>query len=108
MEIYQFVHETLLDFYWENHEKVIVTQKKYGVGTDQPLVNLITNEIDLEVKILPYRYNMQDLARKGVLDERFLFTKIPGIYHFNAIEGGPEQVNHWMQKTFEFLKFGYL
>lgn len=102
---FEFVHETLLDFYWENHEKVIATQKKYGVGTDQPLINLITNEIDLEVNILPYQFNMQDLQRKNVLDERFLFTKIPGIYHFNAVPGGEIEVNKWMQKTFKFLNF---
>jgi len=102
---FDFVHQALLDFYWENQVKLLETQKKYGVGTDQPLINLITNEIGLDVNILPYRYNMQDLPRKGVLDERFLFCQIPGIYHFNAIPGGPEQVNFWMKKTFEFLKF---
>jgi len=102
---FDFVHQALLDFYWENQEKVLDTQKKYGVGTDQPLVNLLTNEIGLEVKLLSPRFNLQDLQRKNVLDERFLFTKIPGIYHFNAINGGESEVNKWMQKTFKFLNF---
>lgn len=100
---FQFVHETLLDFYWKNHEKVLYCQKKYGVGTDQPLINLITNEIGIDVKLLPYQFNMQDLPRKNILDDRMKFTEWPGIYHFNAINGGPEQVNYWMTKTYNFL-----
>lgn len=100
---FQFVHETLLDFYWKNKEKVLYCQKHYGVGTDQPLINLITNQIDVEVKILPYQFNMQDLPRKNVLDERMLFTNIHGIFHFNAIPGGPEKVNYWMRKTYDYL-----
>lgn len=102
---FEFLHEKLLDFYWKYQKEVINCQKNYGVGTDQPLVNLfISGMIDPDdFKVLPYRYNMQDLARKGVLDERFLFCEIPGVYHFNAIEGGPAQVNSWMKKTFEHL-----
>lgn len=100
---FEFVHEFLLNFYQDNRNKLLQVQKRYGVGTDQPLINLITNELEVDLKILPYRYNMQDLPRKNILDDRMLFTKIPGIYHFNAISGGPEKVNEWMTKTFKFL-----
>lgn len=96
-------HEKLMDFYWENDSKVREVQKKYGVGTDQPICNLIINENDIYVKLLPYQFNMQDLARKNILDDRMLFTDIPGIYHFNAMEGGVKNVNHWLKKTYEYL-----
>jgi len=46
---------------------------------------------------------MQDLARKNVLDDRMLFTQIPGVYHFNAVEGGPDVVNQWLNKTYNWL-----
>lgn len=99
---FKFVHDELLEFYWDNADKVRSVQKKYGTGTDQPLINLITNELSIDVNILPYQFNMQDLNRKNAL-QNMLFTKIAGIYHFNAIEGGPEVVNQWMKKTYQYF-----
>lgn len=93
-------HTTLTNFYWENAAKIRSVQTKYGVGTDQPLSNLITNEMGVNVNLLPYQFNMQDLGRKNILDDRMMFTKIPGIYHFNALNGGPTKVTEWMEKNF--------
>lgn len=98
-----WLHKKLLDFYWNNQNKVVSCQKRYGVGTDQPLINLITNENDVEINRLPYRFNMQELPRKGILDDRMLFTKIPGVYHFNGIEGGPDKSNYWLTKTYNYI-----
>lgn len=97
------IHDELVEFYWKNIDKVKNCQQKYGVGTDQPILNLILNQSDIKVRLLPYQFNMQDLSRKNILDERLLYTKIPGIYHFNAISGGPDQVNYYMSKTFKKL-----
>lgn len=95
---------TIIEFYWENSTKIKGCQERYGVGTDQPLINLLVNEYYSDaLELLPYQFNMQDLPRKNILDDRFLFTKIPGIYHFNAIPGGPTEVNKWMRKTNEYL-----
>jgi len=101
---YEFLHKRVLDFYWDNQSKIVSVQKKYGVGTDQPLINMVVNNSDdVDVKLLPYQFNMQDLARKNVLDDRLLFTKIPGIYHFNAVSGGSDEVNYWLNKTYNHL-----
>ena len=94
------------EFVIEHHEtgRLQEVQKKYGTGTDQPLINLFVNErCPWSLKLLPYAFNMQDLARKNILDDRMLFTNIPGIYHFNAVPGGPEEVNKWTKKTYQFL-----
>ena len=96
-------HEKLMEFYWENDSKVRAVQKKYGVGTDQTPANLLSTEIGIEVKILKYLFNMQDLSRKNILDDRMLFTDIHGIYHFNAISGGVPAANHWMKRTYDYL-----
>jgi hypothetical protein len=64
---------------------------------------MLVRHNDWKVKLLPYQFNMQDLQRKNVLDDRMLFTEISGVYHFNAVTGGSEQVNYWMQKTFRYL-----
>jgi hypothetical protein len=100
---YRWLHDKFLEFYWINQKNIIFLQQKYGVGTDQPLLNYFVRHNDVKVKILPYFLNMQDLARKNVLDERMLFTRMSGIYHFNATPGGPNQVNYWMEKTFKYL-----
>lgn len=100
---FKFVHEQLINFYWTNDHKIRSVQKEYGVGTDQPLINLFLDILDVDVNILPYQFNMQDLSRKNILDDRMLFTRIPGIYHFNAIPGGPPSVNMWMEKTFKYI-----
>lgn len=101
---FKFLHERVLDFYWKNQIKVQGLQKKWGVGTDQPLLNMIIRHSDdVKVKLLDYIFNMQDLQRKNILDERMLFTKIEGVYHFNAIPSGVEAVNYWMKRTFDHL-----
>jgi hypothetical protein len=101
---YRHLHQNVLDFYWRHEDKISDMQKRWGVGTDQPLLNMIVrNSTDVKVKLLPYQYNMQDLSRKNILDDRMLFTQIPGVYHFNAIPEGVEKVNFWMQKTYNYL-----
>lgn len=101
---YVFLHDRVIKFYWDNQHKIQQMQKQYGVGTDQPLMNMIVNNSDdVDVKLLPYQFNMQDLARKNVLDDRMLFAKIPGVYHFNAIEGGPSVSNYWLEKTYRYF-----
>lgn len=99
---FKFLHERVLDFYWENQSKVQGLQKKYGVGTDQPLLNMIIRHSDdVKVKLLNYIFNIQDLQRKNILDERMLFTQIEGVYHFNAIPNSPHSSNYWMKRTFD-------
>lgn len=99
---FRFLHERVLDFYWKNQSKVQSMQQKYGVGTDQSIINLLVRHSDdIKVKLLDYIFNMQDLQRKNILDERMLFTQIHGVYHFNAVQGGSEVVNYWMKRTFD-------
>ena len=100
---YRQFHVQVIDFYLKNRHKIQDLQTKYGVGTDQPLVNMMLRHSQIDYKILPYIYNMQDLHRKNILDERMLFTQIPGVYHFNAIPGGVDKTNYWIQKTFNYL-----
>jgi len=100
---FKYIFDELLDLYWNNQSKVQSMQQKYGVGTDQPLLNMLVRNKNMKVNLLPYQFNMQDLSRKNVLDERMLFLNIPGIYHFNAISSGTQAVNQWMEKVFKYL-----
>jgi hypothetical protein len=103
-------HKELLksftSFYLENQEKIRFVQEKYKTGTDQPLINhFVHNVFNVQVNILPYRYCMADLHNKNLLNEDLLFTKIEGIYQFNAIPNNIENklTYYWMEKTFNDL-----
>jgi hypothetical protein len=103
-------HKDLLksftNFYLENQEKIRFIQEKYKTGTDQPLINhFVHNVFNLPVNIMPYRFCMADLSSKNLLTEELLYTRINGIYQFNAI---PNNINdkltyYWMEKTYKFL-----
>ena len=59
------------------------------------------NKIDL--KLLPYEFNMNDMARKEILGDDLLFTKIGWIYQYNAISNNKDNqlTNYFMEKTYK-------
>ena len=95
----------ILTFYLTNQELVTGLQKNFGVGTDQPMINFFVHKNNIDLKLLPYKWNMQDLHRKEILNEDMLFTKLGWVYHFNAI---PNNYNsymtlYWLQKTTQYF-----
>jgi hypothetical protein len=92
-------------FYNDNITHLLKVQETFHVGTDQPVVNFLLDIYDIERKILPYEFNMQDLAMHEGLTEDFLFTKFGWVYHFNAIPNNHESKisNAWMEATFKEL-----
>ena len=102
-ENHKLLFKNFMEFFWNNKNKINKTQQKYGVGTDQPLLNHYINYTNTEFKHLSYLYCMVDLPRKEILTEDMMFTKIPGIYQFNAIPGGDQSTHYWMKKTYEYL-----
>ena len=95
--------EVLKKYYFNNSDSFIRMQETYHVGTDQPVINFLLNKEKIDYKILPYEFNMQDLARKEILDNDFTFTKLGWVYHFNAIPQQFPQTAYWMEKTYEKL-----
>ncbi len=107
---FQIVNDThrdffqhMRDFYFENIEQINTIQQKYGIGTDQTPLNFNLNIKNIDVKLLPYKYNMGCMIKKEILADDMLFTKIGWIYHFNGIPNKDEQVPFWMKKTFDYL-----
>ena len=95
----------ILTFYLTNQELVTGLQTNFGVGTDQPMINFFVHKNNVDLKLLPYKWNMQDLHRKEILNEDMLFTKLGWVYHFNAI---PDNYNsyktlYWLQKTTQYF-----
>ena len=107
----QFFQDTIR-YYWENSDKIIDTISKLKTATDQTIINFLLNKCNIDIKILPPCYNLQDLFRKSLLH-------IPGhswwedsldnlyssgwIYHFNAIPHNDRHVNYWMERVYKEL-----
>lgn len=98
-DFFNYVNE----FYLTNKDLFIQVQKTFGVGTDQTPINYFLREKNIEVKLLPYEFNMTGLVTKEILDEELTFTKIGWVYHYCAIPNNHDQkaTLYWMKKTYE-------
>ena len=105
-------YQDVIKYYWENSDKITEAISKLKTATDQTIINFLLEENNIDVKILPRCYNLQDLFRKNLLH-------IPGhswwedsleglydsgwIYHFNAIPQNERHADYWMKRTYEEL-----
>ena len=101
------LYKNIVDFYLSNRENIVKIQETFGVGTDQPVINFFVQKENVDLKLLPYEFNMQDMCRKEILDNDLTFTKIGWVYHYNAIPQHIQKqtggVEYWMKKTYEEL-----
>ena len=97
--------QSITDFYNENSHALIQLQDTFHLGTDQTPVNMLTNKHNIDLKLLPYEFNMSDMNRKNILTDDLLFTKIGWIYQFNCIPNNEESkaTLEWMKNTYELL-----
>ena len=91
----------IVRFYFENRDELLELQNKWHCGTDQTPMNFMLRKNNIDVGILPYEYNMQDLTRFEVIGNDLLFTKFGWIYHFNC--GVKPHPRYWMEQTFKYL-----
>jgi hypothetical protein len=107
MIIINHIHKSFYDivqkFYLTNYQNIQLIQKTYGVGTDQPVLNFLTRQENIELNFLPYEWNMQDMTRFEILNQNLTFTKTGWLYHFCAIPGGDVSTDQWMQLTYNTL-----
>ena len=66
---------------------------------------MLVNQLGIDYKLLPYEFNMNDMARKEILGDDLLFTKVGWIYQYNAIPDNKnaDKTYYWMKKTYEEL-----
>jgi len=99
------MYKDIINFYLENRDLIVQIQDTFGVGTDQPVINFFMHKEKIDFKLLSYKFNMQDMFLKEILDEDLLFTKLGWIYHYNAIPNNHDSslTYYWMKKTYEEL-----
>lgn len=104
---YKYVQE----FYTKNLHKIQVLQEQIKAGTDQTIINFLTQQAGVEVKYLPESYNLQDLFRKNLLHipnhswfiDELHYLECGWVYHFNAIPKNPRHVDYWIERTYKEL-----
>jgi len=98
-EFFQYMR----DFYFENIEQINTIQQKFGIGTDQTPLNFNLTLQNIDVKLLPYKYNMGCMPKKEIIGEDMLHTKLGWVMHFNGLPDKDKSVPFWMKKTFDYL-----
>lgn len=93
-------------FYLTNKDLLLQVQAFSKTGSDQIPVNFLLAQQHIQVKHLPYSYNMMEMQLKEIVDLDFLYTKLGWVYHFNA---GLPRINNenegefWMRETYNYL-----
>ena len=94
--------DEIIKFYFTNKDNLLEIQKTFGVGTDQTPINFLLRKHNIDLKLLPYEFNMCDMGRREILDDELTFTKIGWIAHFCAIQGEKSEViPYWLEKTYK-------
>ena len=94
---------SLLQFYSENKEKLTWAQDTFSVGIDQPICNFLLDMYKIDMKLLPYEFNGQDIAMHEGLTEDCLFWEFVWVAHFNSIPNNQESKlsNAWMEHAYK-------
>ena len=106
-DFFEKVHK----FYFDNLDKIKYAQSNFLVGNDQTPLNYLTKLHEIELKLLPNCYNLQDLFRKNLLhipgrswwSDSLLYLDAGWIYHFNSIPQGERDTKYWIERTYKEL-----
>ena len=95
--------QDIVSFYFKNKDNLIQMQKTFDNGTDQIPINMLIQKSNIDFKLLPYEFNMVDMARKEILTDDLLFTKCGWIYHYSSIPNNKDNqlTNYFMEKTYK-------
>ena len=99
------LYDMIKNFFIQNRDNIVNIQNTFMVGTDQPVINFFVQIENIDYKLFPYEFNMQDLPRKEILTNDLLFTKLGWMYHFNAIPDNhnADKTLYWMEKTYKYF-----
>tara|TARA_R110002074_G_scaffold111451_2_gene239257 strand:+ start:159 stop:902 length:744 start_codon:yes stop_codon:yes gene_type:complete len=107
--IYNKTHKDFLnnviDFYNQNSKQLRQAEKEWHAGTDQTPVNIMIEKNNIDLKLLPYEFNMCDMNRKELFGDDLLFTKWGWVYQYNSIPNNKDDklTYYWMKKTYEYF-----
>ena len=99
------------EYYTSNINEINKLSDKIKAGTDQTIINYLTQQNNINVIYMSESYNLQDLFRKNLLHipnhswfpDELIFLEAGWIYHFNAIPQNDRHVDYWMERTYKEL-----
>lgn len=97
--------QNITEFYLTHKDNLCTLQNTFHNGTDQTPVNMLVHKNGIDLKLLPYEFNMNDMSRKEILNDDMLFTKCGWVYQYNAIPNNKENrlTNYFMEKTYKYF-----
>lgn len=108
-QIFNKNHKEYIDkfknFYIQNRDDLYQVESTVKLGTDQTPMNFFLQMNNIDVKILPYEFNMIGLNLSEGLTEDLVFTNLGWVYHFNGIPDSSygNKVYYYMKKTYDKL-----
>jgi len=104
-------YDSVKEFYTNNQSLILTLADKIKAGTDQTIINYLTQQYGIKVNYMDEAYNLQDLFRKNLLHipghswfpDELLFLEAGWVYHFNAIPQNDRHVSYWMERTYKHL-----
>lgn len=95
--------DNMRQFYFDNKETIQHIQNKFGIGTDQTPLNFMLRKHKIDLKWLPFEFNMTCMLKREILGNDHLYTKLGWIYHFNGIPEKEKNVPILMEKAYKHL-----
>jgi lipopolysaccharide biosynthesis glycosyltransferase len=103
--------DIMKQYYIDNTSEIISAIDQVKAGTDQTILNYQLQLNNIDVKILPECFNLQDLSRKNLLyyhpnqwwgDTLENLYASGWVYHFNAIPKNPmnRDANYWIKRVY--------
>ena len=106
-------YKLVQDYYLNNINQINVLTKQIKAGTDQTIINYLTQQNNINTIYMPEAYNLQDLFKKGILHlpeysgfpDELRFLEAGYVYHFNGIPRNQHNrdVPYWMERTYKHL-----
>ena len=107
--------DTMKSYYDTYNQEIVKTIERVMAGTDQTILNFMLQREKVDMKILPDRYNLQDLSRKNIIvieqemqhwmEDKLYFLDVGWVYHFNSIPPNSmnRDANYWIERTYKEL-----
>tara|TARA_R110002051_G_scaffold325622_1_gene429460 strand:- start:3540 stop:4280 length:741 start_codon:yes stop_codon:yes gene_type:complete len=95
--------DIMREFYFQNQQTIQFIQKNYGIGTDQTPLNFMLRKHNIDINLLPWKYNMTCMPKREIIGDDMLHTKMGYVMHFNGLPDKDKSVPYWMEKTYKCL-----
>jgi hypothetical protein len=93
----------MTDLYFQNKNTIDSLANNFGIGRDQTVLNFMLRRHKINLKLLPWKYNMTCMPKREIIGEDMLHTKMGYVMHFNGLPEKDKTVPYWMEKTYKYL-----